>query len=68
MEKHSQEAVNNYYRTLNKESLNNYKNWITEENQKTDYYEEEIIKMENIINKYDSQIEKKKNKIIHLFS
>jgi hypothetical protein len=30
MEKQSHEAVKNFYRTLNKESLITYKNWITE--------------------------------------
>ena len=60
--------VNRFYKNANKESLYNYKNWITEETEKAEAFSEQIKVMETEISKYDVQIENKKDKIYSIFS
>jgi hypothetical protein len=52
MERHSKNTVNKYYRTANKESLNAYKTWMTEEQEKAEEYNEQIKMMEKAISKF----------------
>lgn len=44
-EKQSQNTVNNFYRTLNKDSVNAYKHWIDEEQYKAQIYRKDIEEM-----------------------
>ena len=52
-QKFGKDTVNKFYRTLNKESLNSYQSWITEENEKTNEYSTQIQVMETTIGKLD---------------
>ncbi len=68
LEKQSRNMVNRFYKNMNKESLYNYKSWITQEKEKGQAFSEQIKIMETEISKYDIQIEKKKDKIFSIFS
>ncbi len=52
-ERHSQNTVNRFYKTINKDSLNTYQNWITDETNKCNQYSKQIELMENVMSKLD---------------
>ena len=52
-EKQSLDTVNRFYRSINKESLNAYQSWITEESDRANEYTNQIQMMETAIAKVD---------------